>query len=109
MNIKRGEHTIIEAINDSVVDFSSALTKRHKEFNSENVIVDLSKYKSLELEELLTFLELSNVHRKENKSFVIINSVIPMEKIPDELIVVPSMQEAKDLIQMDEIQRELGF
>lgn len=109
MNIRKEEHTIIEAENDSVVDFSSDLTKRHEEFKTENVIIDLSKYKSLELEELLAFLELSNVHREENKSFVIINNAIPTEKIPDELVVVPTMQEAKDMIQMDEIQRDLGF
>ncbi len=109
MNIRKEEHTIIEAENDSVVDFSSDLTKRHEEFKTENVIIDLSKYKSLELEELLAFLELSNVHREENKSFVIINKAIPTEKIPDELVVVPTMQEAKDMIQMDEIQRDLGF
>lgn len=107
--IKKDKYSLVEAKGDSVVDFSSDLTKRHEEFKTENLVIDLGKYENLELEELLGFLELSNLHRSENKSFVIINKTIPIDKIPDELIVVPTLPEAEDMVQMDEIQRELGF
>ncbi|MGM0934165.1 MAG: ribonuclease Z [Bacteroidota bacterium] len=106
---KEDNHILIKARHDSVVEFASDLTKRHEEFKNDNLILDISSYENLELEEMLSFLELSNVHREDKKSFVIINNAIPIEKIPDELCVVPSLQEAKDVIQMDEIQRELGF
>ncbi|HSP11812.1 MAG TPA: hypothetical protein VLO29_04730 [Salegentibacter sp.] len=110
MEIKQEDnHTLIVAQHDSVVEFASDLTRRHEEFKDNNLILDISSYKNLELEDLLGFLELSNIHREDKKSFVIINNALPIEKIPDELCVVPTLQEAKDVIQMDEIQRELGF
>ena len=31
------------------------------------------------------------------------------DEIPDELIVVPSIQEAYDIIEMEEMERDLGF
>ncbi|MGY5851724.1 ribonuclease Z [Salegentibacter sp. F14] len=110
MKIKKEDNYIlIRTRRDSVAEFASDLTKRHNEFRNDNLILDISSYENLELEELLSFLELSNIHKEDHKSFVIVNSAIAIEKIPDELCVVPSLQEAKDVIQMDEIQRELGF
>jgi hypothetical protein len=32
-----------------------------------------------------------------------------MDEIPDELIIVPTIQEAQDVIGMEEIERDLGF
>lgn len=106
---KEDNYILVEGLGDSIVEFASDLTKRHEEFKEENLIIDIAQYKNIELEELLAFLELSNIHRSEKKSFVIVNHEIPIEKIPDELIVVPTLQEARDIIQMDEIQRDLGF
>jgi len=61
------------------------------------------------MEELLLFLELSNEHRKGKKSFVIANDAINIEKVPEELIIVPTLMEAGDVIQMEEVERDLGF
>lgn len=106
---KEENYILVEGRGDSIAEFASDLTKRHEEFKNENLIVDIAQYKNIELEELLAFLELSNVHRLDNKSFVIVNQEIPIDKIPDELVVAPTLQEAVDIIQMDEIQRDLGF
>ncbi len=86
------------------------------EKKNENVVVDILKYGALELEELLGFLELSTIHRAKStihrankKSFVIANDAINIDKIPEELVVVPTLREAEDIIQMEELERELGF
>ena len=55
------------------------------------------------------FLKSSNDHRGDNKSFVIVNDTINIDTVPDELMVVPTLQEAKDVIQMEDIERDLGF
>lgn len=106
---RKKNYIIIRDEKDSVTEFTSRLTKHHEEFETENVVIDIHKFKDLQLQELLGFLELSNTHRGKNRSFVIVNDAIPIDKIPDELVVVPSLQEAEDMIQMDEIQRDLGF
>ena len=50
-----------------------------------------------------------NLLKTKKKSFVLINDAVGIDELPDELIVVPTLQEAEDMIQMDEIQRDLGF
>lgn len=94
---------------DDVKDFVSYLKRVHEDYRDDNVVIDILKYGDLELEELLSFLELSNEHRKNKRSFVIVNDTINIDRIPEELVVVPTLQEAEDFIQMEEMERELGF
>ena len=48
-------------------------------------------------------------HKKNKKSFVIVISDFDFNAISDKLIVVPSLLEAHDIIEMEEIERDLGF
>ena len=61
------------------------------------------------LEELLCFLEISNQQRAAQKSFVLVNKAVHIDHVPEELMVVPTLEEAKDVIDLEEIQRDLGF
>ncbi len=107
--INKEGYKIFEDEKNDVSEFAGFLENIHSRFNDKNVVVDLLKYGELKLEELLKFLELSNRHRKGKKSFVIANDTINIEQVPQELLVVPTLQEAEDIIQMEEIERELGF
>lgn len=106
---KKDNYLLIENENNSLTDFSTELTKHHNDLKNDNLVVDLTLYKDLVTEQLLSFLEISNVHRAENKSFVLVNDAVGIDELPEELVVVPTLQEAEDMIQMDEIQRDLGF
>ncbi|MDT0647717.1 ribonuclease Z [Zunongwangia sp. F260] len=107
--IEKENHLLIENDQDSITSFASYLTKHHDEFIAYNVVIDIQKYENLRLDELLGFLELSNIHKKQKKSFVIVNNALHMDKVPEELMVVPTLQEAEDVVQMEEIERDLGF
>lgn len=100
---------IIENEGEELTEFISELTRRENEISEDNLIIDLSNYKDLTAENLLGFMEFSSLHQNRNKSFVIVNDAVGIDDLPDELVVVPTMQEAEDMIQMDEIQRDLGF
>lgn len=102
-------YKILEDEKDDVKDFASFLTSHHYIFKSDNVVIDILKYGELKMEELLLFLELSNQHRKGKKSFIIANDTINIDKVPEELLVVPTLMEAGDVIEMEEIERDLGF
>lgn len=106
---KKEGYKILEDEKDDVKDFASFLTSHHKAFRRDNVVIDILKYGELSIEELLLFLELSNEHRQGKKSFVIANDVINVDRVPEELTVVPTLMEAEDVIQMEEIERDLGF
>ena len=78
-------------------------------YEENNLVIDLLKYKQLNLTQLLLFLKLSNYHRSTKHSFVLVNDTINNDEIPDEIILVPTLEEAGDIVEMEEIERDLGF
>jgi len=101
-------YIIVEDEKDDVKQFASFLAGvGYKTIEDKNVVVDILKYGKLQLSELLSFLSLSNQHRSAKHSFVLVNDTIMIDDIPAELIVVPTLKEAEDMIQMEEIERDL--
>lgn len=110
MKVTRNEEFIILEDNENnLVNFAENITENYSEYRNDNVVIDLLEKNDFELKDALLFLEISNIHRAAKKSFVIVNSNISVDVIPDELIVVPSILEAGDIIKMEELERELGF
>jgi len=66
-------------------------------------------YKTLSVKEIESFLPLSKTHKKAKKSFVVVTSEPDFNAVSDKLEVVRSLQEAHDIIEMEEIERDLGF
>lgn len=107
---KQKNYTVLGDEEHNVKNFASYLEFIvPKAYSNENLIIDLLKYENLELPQLLAFLELSNKQRGNKKSFVLVNKGMSPERIPEELMVVPTLQEAHDVIELEEIQRDLGF
>ena len=74
-----------------------------------NLILDLSEAKNIKIADFKSFLEVAKKQKKQKKSFVLVAVDIDFNKISDKLNVVPSLQEAHDIIEMEEIERDLGF
>lgn len=75
-----------------------------------HLVINLTEFTSnLELKDLLEFLKLSNHYKSNKKSLVIIAPQINVDQVPEELAIVPSLHEAFDLIEMENIERDLGF
>ena len=103
-------YTVLTDQRDHIGKFASYL--EHKvpvSYENDHLVIDLSKYKELTLEQLLLFLKLSSYQRGGSHSFVIVSEAIDIDDIPDELVIVPTLQEAADMIEMEEIERDLGF
>lgn len=100
---------IVSDEKDNVTEFAAFLEATYQNLKENHLVIDIQKYGQLSLEELLAFLSLSNKHRKSKKSFIIVNDTINIDSIPDELVVVPTLQEAEDMLQMEEIERDMGF
>lgn len=106
---KKDTYYILGDERDDVKDFASFIDYKRAHFEDKNLVIDLMKYGELTLEELLQFLKPSNTHRASKHSFVIVNDTINIDGVPDELMVVPTLQEAQDVIEMEDIERDLGF
>jgi hypothetical protein len=100
---------IISREDANVIRLVEELNDDYNNLKEDNLIIDILDKGDLSLEELLMFLDLSNTHRTAKRSFVIANDAINIDVIPEELFVVPTMQEAEDIISMEELERELGF
>jgi len=95
---------------DDVLKFAHYLERMVPlKYEEDNLVIDLLKYKDLNISVLLAYLKLSNYHRSTKHSFVIVNDAINIDDIPEEMIVVPTLEEAGDIVEMEEIERDLGF
>jgi hypothetical protein len=73
------------------------------------LILDVTHDKSTTIAAIKAFSELSKIHKKGKKSFVIVAENIDFNAVPKAILVVPSVLEAHDIIEMEEIERDLGF
>ncbi|MDO6597551.1 ribonuclease Z [Oceanihabitans sp. 2_MG-2023] len=101
--------TIITQEKASIIELVKKLNVLYERFKNDNIIVNLTSINPITLENIVEFLQISNTHRKEKKSFVIVTDKINLNETPDEIIVVPTLQEAHDIIEMEEMERDLGF
>ncbi|PNQ72326.1 ribonuclease Z [Hanstruepera neustonica] len=106
---KKDNITIITQEKASIVELVKKLDVLYERFKHDNVIIALTSLKPISLSEIVEFLELSNTHRKAKNSFVIVTDKVNLDEMPDELVVVPTMQEAYDIVEMEEMERDLGF
>tara|TARA_B110000908_G_C10130501_1_gene391945 strand:+ start:539 stop:874 length:336 start_codon:yes stop_codon:yes gene_type:complete len=79
------------------------------QLKDKNLIIDLLDNKLMSLKDLLLFQNISDAYKVANKSFVIVNDALNANSLPEEIIVVPTLQEAEDMIEIEEIERELEF
>ncbi len=106
---QKGHTTIVKDTQGNIQSFLEKISNEHNTYKSQNLILDISKDKNATLKEIKLFSELSKAHKKGKKSFVLVASDIDFNDVPTKLTVVPSLQEAHDIIEMEEIERDLGF
>ncbi|MGB6268881.1 MAG: ribonuclease Z [Olleya sp.] len=101
--------TIITQENASVIELVKKIESLYPKFKNNNIIVNLNTIKPISLQEIIEFLRVSNQHRATKYSFVIVNEGINTDKTPDQIVMVPTLQDAHDIIEMEEMERDLGF
>ncbi|MFD0861509.1 ribonuclease Z [Sungkyunkwania multivorans] len=106
---KQGNTNVVTQETVSLIEFVKKLNESYPKLKSDNLILNLFSLKDFTADDLLEFLTLSNQHRANGRSFVIVTDKVGVDDVPDELMVVPSLQEAHDVIEMEEIERDLDF
>lgn len=106
---KDGNITIITQEKASVTELVKKLNVVYNRYKNDNIIVSLTSLQSITLQDVIEFLQISNTHRKSKHSFVIVSDKVNLDEMPDEIVVVPTLQEAYDIIEMEEMERDLGF
>ena len=104
-----GDFTIVFQDNTALTKFLEDFREAYPRLKNDNLIVNLLSMMDIKAADLSEFVSLSNKHTARKRSFVVVSNRVSYEELPDELQVVPTLQEAKDLIEMEEIERDLGL
>ena len=101
--------TVIIQEKSTIVELVKKMQATYPKFKNDNVIVNLSVMNTVSLQDIIEFLDISNQHRHSKRSFVIVTDKVNLDEMPDELVVVPTLKEAYDIIEMEEMERDLGL
>lgn len=106
----QGNTTVFKHTQEDINYFLEQVNEQYHSYNTTNFILDLSELKQATNQDVILFADLSATHTQNKKSFVLVMSDgFDFNEAPEEIIVVPSLQEAHDIIEMEEIERDLGF
>ena len=108
MNTQNPGHTIVINASGDAAQFLTELSAGIGAMDS-NLIVDLTALGEMSVASVLEFHPLAKAHKKRKKSFVVVAEGVDYDEFPESLAVVPTLQEAHDIIEMEEIERDLGF
>lgn len=101
---RKNQYTLVQIQEISFVDFNEQLAK----INPDHLVVKVSNEIEINEKEIDLFLQTATKLKANNKSFVVIKKGINLEVIPDGLNIVPTLQEAEDLLEIEAIERQLG-
>ena len=102
-------YTHIISTESSFEEFHVAFISQGLHQVSKHKIVQLSENLNTTTANLSLFLNVANEHKSNGISFVVVCNEIDIDEISDEINIVPTIIEAEDLLEMEAIERDLGF
>ena len=105
----KGHTIIIKDTEGNIINFLEKINSQYNSFKDSNLILDISHDTTVDVKSIKIFSDLFKIKKKEKKTLVLVVENIDYNKVPVSIIVVPTQLEAQDLIEMDEIERDLGF
>lgn len=110
MNITNKEsYILISSDENSFSEFYSLVLEKLTNYKKQHIILNISDTISTNKEDFLLFLDIAKQKKAEKTSFVIISKAVNMDNFPEDFNIVPTLIEAEDIIEMENMERELGF
>lgn len=102
-------YTLITSDENSFQQFFISFQKEIKNFKNQHLILEISENINIDKRKISLLLDYA-IEKKENgRSFVVMAQNLCVDDFPETFNIVPTMQEAEDLLEMEAIERELGF
>jgi len=110
MKIEKQEtFTLVTSDESSFSEFYNSFLIKEKELTKEHIIVRISNNFNTSIKDFLLFLRIAEEKKENGTSFVIISNNINIDDLPENINITPTLQEAKDVLEMENMERELGF
>lgn len=110
MNIEQKENYILLSTrSDDFSNFLSNFEEKHQKIEENHLFIQISESLNISENDISLFLKYAKLHQENGTTFVVICKDIDVDKLPEDFNIVPTLQEAEDVLEMEEIQRDLGF
>ena len=105
---KKEKYTIVSPTESSFEEFYKVFQAEKEAFESEHIFVNFLDSFSVNVSQLEKFSNYSETKNEDGNSFVLITTTVEIDDFEDEsLSVVPTLGEAEDVLEMDDIERDL--
>lgn len=106
---KKEKYTYINLKKNIKNSFFTSFKEKISTFENQHLILNLLNLEVFE-DDIISFLtEKSAISRKNGTSFVVMSEVLDAGEYEGIINIVPTLNEAIDLLEMEEIERDLGF
>ena len=106
---KKQDYILVSPNGNSFEEFLANFKNKHQEIENAHVFLSFSNKINIKERDLFVFLDYSNKHLEKETTFIIICNTIDVDNFPETFNIVPTLQEAEDILEMENIQRDLGF
>lgn len=110
MKIEQKESYKLIITNDvSFENFFSSFQEKYDTLIKNHIIIKISDKISIENKDIFVLLPCADNHKKNNMTFVVVYKGVDVDEFPETFNIVPTIQEAEDVLEMENIQRDLAF
>ena len=106
---EKEDYTLVHQKEHSFTKFVTDFEENHKNIENNNTIILLSDDTAITEKEIFVFLKYSEIHVNNGTTFVLVHKGIDIDNFPEDFNIAPTLQEAEDILEMENIQRDLGF
>jgi hypothetical protein len=105
----KSSYTLATADELSFEVFLKSFETAYNNLKSSHLILDLTLLEPINPQDVNKLLDCASQSQKLKKSFIVIVENIAIDDVSEALICVPTLLEAQDTFEMEEMERDLGF
>ncbi|WP_431166436.1 hypothetical protein [Tenacibaculum halocynthiae] len=107
--IQKNNYNLISSNESSFEIFIENFDENYNNLKGKHLIVEISPKNNFTEKNILVFLKYADLQQQSGTSFVVICNEVNVDNFPESFNIVPTLVEAEDIIEMEDIQRDLGF
>lgn len=106
---KKESYTLITSDENSFSEFFSNFENKKTSLEKEHVFVQLSENLNSTEKDISLFLDVATSFKNSGTTFVLICKDVNIDVFPEDFNISPTLTEAEDILEMENIERDLGF
>lgn len=103
------EYTLISSESNSFADFAINFEKEYPKLREKHLIIKLSNKLNITNQDFFVLLGRAELHKQNGTTFIVVYKNADVDALPETFNIVPTLQEAEDVLNMENIERSLGF